>query len=91
MGVTGPFEQAKYLTPAERCDEAKLLIDSLAEPGKVASGLSSDAHWGRNLNQCLTETGRIEFVDPQLVNPVGWVATQRQKRQPHLTDKEGEA
>ncbi len=84
MAIADVFEQAKGLSPAERRELAKLLIDTLAEPAQATVPKSSDEHWGRDLNQRLAEIGAIEFVDPDIEDPVDWVNAQRRKRQEQL-------
>jgi hypothetical protein len=75
MTITELLEQAKTLTPQERKELAKLLIDTLdtdetATPPKT----------GAEIAAMLEAMAPIEFVDPHIENPVEWVKAQRRKR-----------
>jgi len=83
MTVTEILEQAKALSPQERKELAKLLIDTLdgAEEPKTAE---PEEHWGKSLIQLLDEIGPIEMLYPEIEDPVEWVkhlrAEQRRRR-----------
>ncbi|MDX1992757.1 MAG: hypothetical protein SF029_10215 [bacterium] len=74
------LEQAKALSPAERAELAKLLIDTL----ETTDAPSEPAeHWGKSLNRLLDELGPIELVDSHIEDPVEWVRVQREKERQH--------
>ncbi len=89
MTVTEILEQAKALTPEERKELAKLLIDMLDEP-TVSPNTETEEHWGKSLNQLLDEIGEIEMKYPEIEDPVEWVkhlrAEQRRQRLGKLED-----
>jgi hypothetical protein len=76
-------EQAKKLTPEERKELAKWLIDSLDGTPEPKSD-EPEGHWGQNLLRLLDELGPIDLIYPEIEDPVEWVKyirrEQRQKR-----------
>ncbi|MAS36304.1 MAG: hypothetical protein CL610_20030 [Anaerolineaceae bacterium] len=72
MSVAEILEQAKALSPQERKELAKSLIDMMdaPEPGEAAAPAE---HWGKSLNQLLDEIGPIELKYPEIEDPVEWV------------------
>ena len=86
MTITEILEQAQALSPQERKELAKLLIDSLDVAQKPATG-EPEKHWGRNLLRLLDELGPIELVHPEIEDPVEWVKQiRREQRQKRLGD-----
>ncbi len=77
--VTEIFDQAKTLSLQERKELAKLLIDSLDVTPPVAPPKT-----GAEIVAIVQSMEPIEFVDPQLDDPVEWVKAQRRKRADHL-------
>jgi hypothetical protein len=75
MTVAEILEQAKALSAEERKELAKLLIDTL-DTGETVS----HAKTGAEIVAMLETIDPIEFVDPQIEDPVEWVKAQRQKR-----------
>ncbi|MBX3085455.1 MAG: hypothetical protein KF716_27720 [Anaerolineae bacterium] len=75
MTITEIFDQAKTLSPQERKELAKLLIDTL-EIGEP----TTQPKTGAQIVAMLQGMEPIEFVDPQIEDPVEWVKTQRRKR-----------
>jgi hypothetical protein len=75
MTISEIFAQAKELSPQERKELAKLLIDSL-DTGESATQLKT----GTEIVAILQAMEPIEFVDPQIEDPVEWVKAQRRKR-----------
>ncbi|MBA3531789.1 MAG: hypothetical protein H0T73_07720 [Ardenticatenales bacterium] len=73
--VTEIFDQAKTLSAQDRKELAKLLIDSLDVPPPVAPPKT-----GAEIAAMVQSMEPIEFVDPQLDDPVEWVKAQRRKR-----------
>jgi hypothetical protein len=81
------LEQVKALSPAERKELAKSLIDLLDVPvtrqqGKTGAEIvamleendaETEQHWGKSLNQLLDEIGPIEMKYPEIEDPVEWV------------------
>ena len=65
MTVAEILEQVKALSPEERKELAKSLIDMLDVPTVEAvddiEARSGDEHWGRSLNQLMDEVGPIEL------------------------------
>ncbi len=74
MTIAEILEQAKALNPQERKALAKLLIDTLetSEP-------PTQAKTGAEIVAMLEAMGPIEFVDPEIEDPVEWVKAQRRK------------
>lgn len=83
MTVAEVFEQAKSLSPQERKELVKLLVDTL-DVQPQAEPAAPEAHWGKNLNRLMEEIGPIEMLYPEIEDPVEWVkhlrAEQRKKR-----------
>jgi hypothetical protein len=75
MTVAELLEQAKALNPQERKELAKLLIDTL-DTGETVT----QAKTGAEIVAMLEAMEPIEFVDPQIEDPVEWVKAQRHKR-----------
>jgi hypothetical protein len=86
MTITEILEQAQALSPEERKELAKLLIDSLDVSQKPETE-EPEQHWGRNLRRLLDELGPIEMVHPEIEDPVEWVKQiRREQRQKRLGD-----
>ncbi|MEQ8676113.1 MAG: hypothetical protein RLP44_22710 [Aggregatilineales bacterium] len=79
MTITEILEQAKKLTPHERKELTKLLIDMM-EP----SASATQPKTGAEIVAMLENIDPIEFVDPQIADSVEWVKAQRGKRQNQL-------
>jgi hypothetical protein len=75
MIITEIFEQAKALSPEERKELAKLLIDTLD-----TSEAPSQAKTGAEIVVMLQSMKPIEFVDSHIEDPIEWLKAQRQKR-----------
>jgi len=75
MTVAELLSQAKTLSPQERKELAKLLIDTLD-----SSQSSTQAKTGAEIVALLQTMEPIAFVAPHLDDPVEWVKTQRRKR-----------
>lgn len=78
MTIIEILDQAKALSPQERKELVKLLIDTLDTDQPV-----TQAKTGAEIVAMLEAMEPIEFVDPHIDDPVEWVKTQRRKR----TDK----
>lgn len=89
MTITEILEQAKMLTPEERKELSKRLIemlDSMDLPSRSKS-TSIEAHWGRSLNQLLDDIEPITMKYPEIDDPVAWVKHLRAEgRKRRLTD-----
>jgi hypothetical protein len=86
MTVAEILEQAKALSPQERKELAKLLIDTLDVPSEQKSD-EAEEHWGKNLLRLLDELGPIELIHPEIEDPVEWVKQiRREERQKRLGD-----
>jgi hypothetical protein len=75
MTVAEIFDQAQALSPQERKELVKLLVDTLSTVEPVTQPKT-----GAEIVAMLEEIGPIEFVDPYIEDPVEWVKAQRQKR-----------
>lgn len=75
MTVTDILDQAKALSPQERKELVKLLIDMLDTSQPV-----TQAKTGAEIVAMLETMEAIEFVDPDIEDPVEWVKRQRRKR-----------
>ena len=86
MTITEILEQAKALSPQERKELAKLLIDSL-DVAEEPTTDEPEEHWGQNLLRLLDELGPIELIHPEIEDPVEWVKQiRREQRQKRLGD-----
>lgn len=90
------YEQAKALSPAQRKELTKLIIDTLDAPvspsvsksGAEIVALSNEQqaeeHWGKSLNRLMDEIGPIEMKYPEIEDSVEWVkhlrAEERRRR-----------
>jgi hypothetical protein len=79
MTVAEILEQTNTLSAQERKELAKLLIDTLD-----AVELVTQAKTGAEIVAMLETMQPVEFVDPDIEDPVEWVKTQRRKRQDKL-------
>jgi len=83
MTISAILEQVKTLSPQERKELAKLLIDMIDVPQPVEAAESTE-HWGKSLNRLMDEIGPIEMKYPEIEDPVEWVkhlrAEQRRRR-----------
>ncbi len=75
MTITELLEQAKALSPQERKELAKLLIDTL-DTGQA----TTQPKTGAEIAAMLEAMDPIEFVDSHIEDPVEWVKAQRRKR-----------
>ena len=75
MTISEILEQAKALSPQERKELTKLLIDTLDTGESV-----TQAKTGAEIVAMLEAMEPIEFVDPHIEDPVDWVKAQRRKR-----------
>lgn len=75
MTITELLAQAKSLSPQDRKELAKLLIDTLD-----VSETDSRPKTGAQIVEMLQAIEPIEFVDSHIEDPVEWVNTQRRKR-----------
>lgn len=76
MTLTEILQQAQTLSVHERKELVKLLVDSLGMPETVAS---SQPKTGVQIAALLNQMSPIEFVDPEIDDPVEWVHAQRRK------------
>jgi hypothetical protein len=75
MTIAEILDQAKALSPQERKELAKLLIDTLDAGESVTQPKT-----GAEIVAMLHAIEPIEFVDPHIQDPVEWVKAQRKKR-----------
>lgn len=81
MTIIAILDQAKSLPTHERKELVKLLIDTLATGEPVVS----QAKTGAEIVAMLEAMDPIEFVAPEIEDPVEWVKAQRRKRAEQLT------
>ena len=83
MTIDEILEQARALSPQERKELTKMLIDLMDAPQQTETVESSE-HWGQSLNRLMDEIGPIEMKYPAIEDPVEWVkhlrAEQRRRR-----------
>lgn len=79
MTVAEILEHAKNMSPQERKELTKGLIDMIDEP--VAEHRPKT---GREIAAILKTMPPVEFVDEHIQDPVEWVQAQRKKRQDYL-------
>lgn len=79
MTITELLDQAKALSPHERKELVKLLIDTL-EP----SELTPLPKTGADIVAMIEAMEPIEFIDATIEDPVEWVKAQRRKRADQL-------
>ncbi|MBI1278864.1 MAG: hypothetical protein GC179_12110 [Anaerolineaceae bacterium] len=76
MTLAEVLQQAQTLSAHERKELVKLLVDSLEFPEPAAS---SHPKTGVQIAALLNQMAPIEFVDPEIEDPVEWVNAQRRK------------
>ena len=84
------LEQVKTLSPQERKELAKRLIDMIDAPQEVEAA-ESEEHWGKNLLRLLDEIGPIELIYPEIEDPVEWVKQIRRDQQQRRLGDWGES
>ena len=77
MTITEVLKQAQTLSPQERKELVKLLVD-LLDVGEQPPN-ASEEHWGQSLVHLLLELGPIDMANPEIDDPVEWVQAQRRK------------
>ena len=79
------YEAALKLAPKERLRLAERVVSSVEREleAPVADEQPTQEHWGRSLNALLDTLGPVEFVDPEITDPVEWVKLQREKERAH--------
>jgi uncharacterized tellurite resistance protein B-like protein len=80
MTINEILEQVKTLSPQERKELAKMLIDMMDAPQQVEAA-ESEEHWGKNLLQLLDEVGPVDLIYPEIEDPVEWVKQIRRDQQ----------
>jgi hypothetical protein len=75
------LEAALKLAPKERLRLAERVVSSVEREleAPVSDEQPTEEHWGRSLNALLDTMGPVEFVDPEITDPVEWVKLQREK------------
>ena len=79
MTIAEILQQAKILNLQERKELVKLLIDTFDTDEPI-----EQPRTGAEIVALLQAMEPIEFVDPQLEDPVEWVKAQRRKRADQL-------
>ncbi len=84
MNTTTPLEEALALAlklaPKERLQLIEQVASSVERDMEDSAEKQPEEHWGKSLKQLMDEIGPIEFVDPEIEDPVEWVKAQRAKR-----------
>jgi hypothetical protein len=80
MTITEILEQAKALSPQERKELAKRLIDMMDAPQQIDAAESGE-HWGKALLRLLDEVGPIDLIYPEIEDPTEWVKQIRRDQQ----------
>ena len=78
---------ALKLAPKERLQLIEQVASSVEQDFEtlVAANELTTEHWGKSLNHLLDELGPIDFLYPEIEDPVEWVKQIRsQKRQQRL-------
>jgi hypothetical protein len=81
MTVAEILKQAQSLSPQDRKELVKLLVDSLETiPSTSMEEIPRvQLKTGVEIAAMLDEMEPIEFVDPEILDPVEWVKAQRRK------------
>lgn len=74
------LDQAKALSPQERKELTKMLIDILVDTDEPVAQPKT----GSEIVAMLEAMQPIEFVNPHIEDPVEWVKAQRQRRADEL-------
>jgi len=90
MTIAEIFQQAKSLSPQERKELTKMLIDSLSVETVPSTEGEPEEHWGKSLNRLLDEIGPIEMLYPEIEDPVEWVKHLRAEQRRHRLGDWGE-
>lgn len=91
MTISEILEQVRTLSPQERKELVKLLIDMMDMPASVPAS-EPEEHWGKNLLRLLDEIGPIELKYPEIEDPVEWVKhLRKEQRRKRLGDWGDEA
>lgn len=88
MTIAEIMKQAEELSPQERKELVKLLIDSLdvglTSSRKQHPDFSSTVLTGSDIATMLNDMEPIELLDSEISDPVEWVKTQRRKEAERL-------
>lgn len=83
MTVTEILEQAKALSPEERKELAKHLIDMIdTVPSEKVNDTKDGEHWGKSLNKLLDDLNPV-LKYSEIEDPVEWVKHLRSQEQKH--------
>jgi hypothetical protein len=75
MSIKEIMKQAQVLSPQERKELVKLLVDSLDVESPTPN--EPDEHWGQTLNQLLDSLDMRDWENLDVDDPVEWVKQQR--------------
>lgn len=79
MTVTEIMKQAQVLSPQERKELVKLLVDSLDVEKPTLN--EPEEHWGQALNRLLDSLDTRDWESLDVDDPVAWVKQQRETEQ----------
>ncbi|MFZ4814844.1 MAG: hypothetical protein ACOYL5_09925 [Phototrophicaceae bacterium] len=85
MTIAEIAQQAQHLSLEDRKVLVKLLVDSFGVDADGVEDSPAQEHWGQSLNRLFDELPPIEWVDPEIDDPVEWVKRQRQKEADRLS------
>ena len=86
INLQSVIEQGLQLSPRERLQLVERMIASVENILPPEETVPTE-HWGKALNRLLDELGPVEFVHPEIEDPVEWVKQQRsERRQRRLGD-----
>ncbi|MEQ8672241.1 MAG: hypothetical protein RLP44_01205 [Aggregatilineales bacterium] len=71
MTIAEIMQQAQALSPQERKELVKLLVDSLEVNDKPPTTV--EVHWGKNLISLLDQLDFTDWTDIDIDDPVEWV------------------
>src|SRR5262245_53265791 len=91
MTVAEIMQQAQALSPPERKELVKLLVDSLEIADVPSDERPPVEHWGKALNRVMDEIGPIEMLYPEIEDSVEWVKHLREEERRHRLGDWGEA
>jgi hypothetical protein len=80
---------ALHLRPAERLRLVELVVASVSQEiaeDRPSAQIANEEPWGKRLVRLINELDPIDFVDPEIEDPVEWVQAQRRKDESRLDD-----
>ena len=72
MTLIDIMKQAQTLSPQDRKELVKMLVDSLDIENPVSD--EHQGHWGKNMLGMIEKVGPIDLIYPEIEDPVEWVS-----------------